>query len=261
MSSPFTPVGRLGSGGGALLRNPAAAAAAAAADRAAALAAASAAGAPGRSTLPRLLCFDALEGVPIAVERLMQRIAAEAAAAAPGGHAAYAAELDHLLRSGVAPAAMTVLRVQPPRAAMAAAESVFVSQSALQRAAAEPAAAERPGIAKRFAPERRGDWMLRPIGSDEVPILVRLLVALSQRANAALGIAPPAASSLVGSKLECVPPEWAPERLAAALRWCAARGWRVDLRFLAEKTTLVALAVLLLALRITAAIARALAAL
>jgi hypothetical protein len=35
----------------------------------------------------------------------------------------------------------------------------------------------------------------------------------------------------------------------------------VDLRFLAEKTTLAALAVLLLALRITAAIARALAAL
>jgi hypothetical protein len=256
-ANPFSPTPRAGG----LRSGPAAAAAA---DRAAAAAFASAA-APGRGALPRLLCFDAAEGVPGVISRLLQRIAAEAAAAAPGGGAAYAAELDHLLRARLSPAAMAVLGVRPPQPALAAADSMFPVSASAQSAAgavkAEPP--KRAGIAARFTgPQRRGDWMLRPIGSDEVPFLVRPLVAASQRANAALGIAAPDAATPVGAPLACEPPPWLVQLGAAGLvKSAAARGLRVDLRFLAEKQTVAALVVLYVALKLTAAFFRMLASL
>ncbi|KAG2439532.1 hypothetical protein HXX76_004885 [Chlamydomonas incerta] len=85
----------------------------------------------------------------------------------------------------------------------------------------------------------KGDPLLRPIASNELTWLVRPLVRLSARLNAALGLDVPYRS---GEEAED-PPEHLGQQ---ALLWARRRGLRVNLRFLAEIQTLAWLLVLML---------------
>ncbi|PNW82237.1 hypothetical protein CHLRE_06g278126v5 [Chlamydomonas reinhardtii] len=85
----------------------------------------------------------------------------------------------------------------------------------------------------------KGDPLMRPIASNEIGLLVRPLVRLSARANAALGLDVP---YVAGEEAED-PPEHLGQQ---ALLWARKRGLRVNLRFLAEIQTLAWLLVLLL---------------
>ena len=74
----------------------------------------------------------------------------------------------------------------------------------------------------------KGDPLRRPVATYEVAPLVRLLVALSARANAWL-------------RLDCAwaPEEDAPEdRVAEGVAWLRRREWRVNLRPLADARNL-----------------------
>lgn len=75
----------------------------------------------------------------------------------------------------------------------------------------------------------QGDSMLRPIASYEVAWLARLLVGLSTAFNNTLGL----------SATPAPPSEEPPETIVQeVLGWVRRHGWRLNLRFLAEKQTL-----------------------
>ncbi|WIA17648.1 hypothetical protein OEZ85_014453 [Tetradesmus obliquus] len=109
----------------------------------------------------------------------------------------------------------------------------------------EEAAAVTHAVAGRDLPKAgcwrelryHGDWMLRPIASNEVAPLVRLLVAVSARLNAALAL------TGVPSGPQEEPPETVTQELLSVAR---RRGWRLNLRPLAEVQTLAWLLGLLL---------------
>ncbi|KAJ9510102.1 hypothetical protein QJQ45_015584 [Haematococcus lacustris] len=76
----------------------------------------------------------------------------------------------------------------------------------------------------------RGDWLKRPIASNEIAPLVRLLVVLSDRINAQLGLSEPWRGEEEEEPAETVVQE--------GLYWLRRRGYRVSLRPLAEVQTL-----------------------
>ena len=154
--------------------------------------------------------------------------------------------------------AVTRVKVPPPQQAHTPGGPQR-SQGGGDAAAAAALRLSRPGISSRMwadqdlggrADGSGGDvmaWATMPIASYEVPWLVRLLVPLSLRINAALGltsdVAPPWVAALP------LPEAW--HRAVAT--------WRVNLRALAEKTTLGWLAALWLSWRCLAWLGGALA--
>ncbi|KAF6262749.1 hypothetical protein COO60DRAFT_1699160 [Scenedesmus sp. NREL 46B-D3] len=109
----------------------------------------------------------------------------------------------------------------------------------------EEAAAITHAVAGRDLPKAgcwrdvryQGDWMLRPIASNEVAPLVRLLVGVSRAVNSTLGLTGVPAAPGEG------PPETVTQELLGVAR---RRGWRLNLRPLAEVQTLAWLLGLLL---------------
>lgn len=112
----------------------------------------------------------------------------------------------------------------PPRDTAAAASG----------AADAPASAHAP--AREAASKYRGDWSRRPIGSNEVGLLVRPLILVSDWVNHRMGLTGPLPSWADGDR--AVP------AARLVLGWARANGLRVSLRFLAEKQVLAWIALL-----------------
>ena len=202
---------------------------------------------------PPMLCvFDERAGVAQCVGWLLERLADREAALGPF--------LRPDLRQRLASNAFAVLRVrvaQPVAQQGARGGGREGAAAGAQAMRAERLA--RPGLARRNLAEqdvprpRDFDTMLRPIEGDELPLLVRLLVPLSRRVNAWAGLGGEQA------------PQWledavAPLPVAQGVKAALGRA-RLNLRPLAEKQTLAALALAWLLVATLRALAAALASL